>query len=152
MAKQLFQWDYSKYPGAKKYPHLFKPIQIGNLTVPNRIVYAATEDNLNTHDGFVTDADVAYIRSRAEGVVGGMCFMQGVYMDQERKGQGYVGQAACWDDKFVPGLKRLRCDSFTKGDRRISADGLRPCRRRGCRLWQRPVHRPSEAQDLQAHV
>ena len=36
-----------------------------------------------------------------------MCFMQGVYMDPERKGQGYVGQAAAWDDKFVPGLKRL---------------------------------------------
>jgi 2,4-dienoyl-CoA reductase (NADPH2) len=107
MAKVLFEWDYSKYPGAKKYPHLFKPIQIGELMVPNRIVYAATEDNLNSHDGFVTDADVAYIRKRAEGVVGGMCFMQGVYMDPERKGQGYVGQAACWDDKFIPGLKRL---------------------------------------------
>jgi len=70
MAKVLFEWDYSKYPGAKKFPHLFKPIQVGNLMVPNRIVYAATEDNLNSHDGFVTDADVAYMRSRAEGVVG----------------------------------------------------------------------------------
>ena len=107
MAKQLFEWDYSAYPGAKSYPHLFKPIQLGNLIVPNRIVYAATEDNLNTHDGFVTDADVAYIRNRANGVVGGMCFMQGVYMDPARKGQGYVGQAAAWDDKFIPGLKRL---------------------------------------------
>jgi|APCry1669189101_1035198.scaffolds.fasta_scaffold00943_8 2,4-dienoyl-CoA reductase (NADPH2) len=107
MAKQLFEWDYSKYPGAKKYPNLFKPIQIGNLIVPNRIKYAATEDNLNDHQGFVTDADVAYIRSRAEGVVGGLCFMQGVYMDPVRKGQGYVGQAAAWDDKFVPGLKKL---------------------------------------------
>jgi len=107
MAKELFQWDYSSYPGAKKYPHLFKPIQVGGLMVPNRIVYAATEDNLNSHDGLVTDADVAYMRSRAEGCVGGMCFMQGVYMDTEGKGQGYVGQAACWDDKFIPGLKRL---------------------------------------------
>ncbi|MBW1934312.1 MAG: FAD-dependent oxidoreductase [Deltaproteobacteria bacterium] len=107
MAKQLFEWDYSSYPGAKKYPHLFKPIDIGALTIPNRIVYAATEDNLNTHDGFVTDADVAYITNRAKGVVGGICFMQGVYMDEPRKGQGYVGQAAAWDDKYIPGLKRL---------------------------------------------
>jgi 2,4-dienoyl-CoA reductase (NADPH2) len=107
MARQLFEWDYSSYPGAKSYPHLFKPIQIGNLTIPNRIKYAATEDNLNEHTGLVTDADVAYLKRRAEGVVGGMCFMQGVYMDEARKGQGYVGQAACWDDKFIPGLKRL---------------------------------------------
>ena len=107
MAKTLFEWDYSDYPGAKKYPHLFKPIQIGNLIVPNRIKYAATEDNLNGHDGFVTDAGVAYMRQRAIGVVGGLCFMQGVYMDEKRQGQGYVGQAAAWDDKFIPGLRRI---------------------------------------------
>jgi 2,4-dienoyl-CoA reductase (NADPH2) len=107
MAKQLFEWDYSSYPGAKRYPHLFKPIRIGNLLVPNRIKYAATEDNLNRHDGFITDADVAYMTARAKGVVGGLCFMQGVYMDEKRQGQGYVGQAACWHDKFIPGLKRI---------------------------------------------
>lgn len=107
MAKQIYDWDYSSYPGAKAYPHLFKPIQIGNLIVPNRIKYAATEDNFNDHKGFITDADVAYIKSRAEGVVGGLCFMQGVYMDSPGKGQGYVGQAASWDDKFIPGLKRM---------------------------------------------
>lgn len=103
-----FEWDYSKYPGAKKYPHLFKPIQLAGLTIPNRIKYAATEDNLNSHgDGFVTDADVAYIRERAKGVVGGICTIQGVYMDPGGVGQGYVGQAAAWDDKFIPGLARL---------------------------------------------
>src|SRR4030042_5122782 len=107
MAKQLFEWDYSSYPGAKRYPHLCKPIQIGNLIVPNRIKYAATEDNLNCHDGFVSDAGVAYMADRARGVVGGLCFMQGVYMDEKRQGQGYVGQAACWNDKFVPGLKKI---------------------------------------------
>jgi 2,4-dienoyl-CoA reductase (NADPH2) len=107
MAKKLFEWDYSDYPGAKTYPHLFKPIQIGNLMVPNRIKYAATEDNLNGHDGFVTDAGVEYMRQRAIGVVGGLCFMQGVYMDEKRQGQGYIGQAAAWDDKFIPGLKRI---------------------------------------------
>jgi 2,4-dienoyl-CoA reductase (NADPH2) len=101
------QWDYSKYPGAKTYPHLFKPIKIGKLTVPNRIKYAATEDNLNQRDGYVTDADVAYIRERAKGVVGGICTIQGVYMDEKMEGKGYVGQAAAWDDKFIPGLKRL---------------------------------------------
>jgi 2,4-dienoyl-CoA reductase (NADPH2) len=107
MGKVLFEWDYSSYPGAQKYPHLFKPIDIGKLTIPNRIKYAATEENLNGRDGFVTDAGVAYIRERAKGVAGGICTMQGVYMDKGRQGQGYVGQAAAWDDKFIPGLKRL---------------------------------------------
>jgi 2,4-dienoyl-CoA reductase (NADPH2) len=75
--------------------------------VPNRIKYAATEENLNGLDGFITDAGVGYMRERAKGVVGGLCFMQGVFMDEKRQGQGYVGQAAAWDDKFIPGLKRL---------------------------------------------
>ena len=100
-------WDYSEYSGAKKFPNLFKPITIGKLTIPNRIKYAATEDNFNAHDGFVTDAGVEYLRLRARGVVGGICTMQGVYMDPGRFGQGYVGQAAAWDDKFIPGLKRF---------------------------------------------
>ncbi|MGD8256851.1 MAG: FAD-dependent oxidoreductase [Desulfobacterales bacterium] len=107
MAKVLFEWDYSDYPGAKRYPHLFTPIQLGNLHVPNRIKYAATEENLNGRDGFITDSGVGYMRERAKGVVGGLCFMQGVYMDEAGKGQGYVGQAAAWDDKFIPGLKRI---------------------------------------------
>ena len=107
MEKVLFEWDYSSYPGAQTYPHIFSPIVFGNLTIPNRIKYAATEDNFNDSNGFVTDADVEYMRARAEGVVGGLCVMQGVYMDEKRQGQGYVGQAAAWHDKYIPGLKRL---------------------------------------------
>ncbi|MGD9217992.1 MAG: FAD-dependent oxidoreductase [Desulfobacterales bacterium] len=129
MAKTLFEWDYSDYPGAKTYPHLFKPIQIGNLIIPNRIKYAATEDNLNGHDGFVTDAGVEYMRQRAIGVVGGMCFMQGVYLDEKRQGQGYVGQAACWDDKFIPGLKRI-ADAIHEG-KAVAGFQLMDCGRVG---------------------
>ncbi len=129
MAKTLFEWDYSDYPGAKSYPHLFKPIQIGNLLVPNRIKYAATEENLNGLDGFITDSGVAYMRERAKGVVGGLCFMQGVFMDEARKGQGYVGQAAAWDDKFIPGLQRI-ADAIHE-ERAVAGFQLMDCGRVG---------------------
>jgi len=129
MAKTLFEWDYSQYPGAKSYPHLFKPIQIGNLLVPNRVKYAATEENLNGLDGFITDSGVAYMRQRARGVVGGLCFMQGVYMDEAGKGQGYVGQAAAWDDKFIPGLKRI-ADAIHE-ERAVAGFQLMDCGRVG---------------------
>jgi len=129
MAKTLFEWDYTEFSGAKRYPHLFKPIQIGNLLVPNRIKYAATEENLNGLDGFVTDSGVAYMRERAKGVVGGLCFMQGVYMDEARKGQGYVGQAAAWDDKFIAGLKRI-ADAIHE-ERAIAGFQLMDCGRVG---------------------
>ena len=101
------KWDYSNMPGAKRFPNLFRPVKIRNMTIPNRIKYAATEDNLNSHDGFITDADIAYMRERAKGVAGGICCMQGVYMDSKMEGKGYVGQAAAWDDKFLPGLTKM---------------------------------------------
>jgi 2,4-dienoyl-CoA reductase (NADPH2) len=101
------KWDYSNMPGAKKFPNLFKPIKIRNMTIPNRIKYAATEDNLNDPHGFITPVGLEYMRERAKGVVGGICCMQGVYMDPKREGQGYVGQAAAWDDKFLPGLTKM---------------------------------------------
>jgi len=129
MAKTLFEWDYSEYPGAKSYPHLFKPIEVGNLFVPNRIKYAATEENLNGLDGLITDSGVEYMRQRARGVVGGLCFMQGVYMDEAGKGQGYVGQAAAWDDKFIPGLARI-ADAI-HGEKAIAGFQLMDCGRVG---------------------
>ncbi len=129
MAKTLFEWDYSDYPGAKSYPHLFKPIEVGNLYVPNRIKYAATEENLNGLDGLITDSGVEYMRQRARGVVGGLCFMQGVFMDEAGKGQGYVGQAAAWDDKFIPGLARI-ADAI-HGEKAIAGFQLMDCGRVG---------------------
>jgi len=129
MAKELFEWDYSSYPGAKAYPHLFKPIQIGELVVPNRIKYAATEENLNDRHGFITDHGTEYMRWRAKGVVGGLCFMQGVYMDEKGQGQGYVGQAAAWDDKYIPGLKRL-ADAI-HGEKAVAGFQLMDCGRVG---------------------
>jgi 2,4-dienoyl-CoA reductase (NADPH2) len=129
MAKTLFEWDYSEYPEAKSYPHLFKPIELGNLYVPNRIKYAATEENLNGLDGLITDSGVEYMRQRARGVVGGLCFMQGVFMDEAGKGQGYVGQAAAWDDKFIPGLARI-ADAI-HGEKAIAGFQLMDCGRVG---------------------
>jgi 2,4-dienoyl-CoA reductase (NADPH2) len=129
MTKLLFEWDYSLSPGKSLYPHLFKPIQIGNLVVPNRIKYIVTANNLNAYDGSITDAFVAYMKVRGEGMVGGLCFMQGVYMDKARQDQGYVGQAAAWDDKFIPGLKRV-ADAL-HAEKAIAGFQLMDCGRTG---------------------
>jgi 2,4-dienoyl-CoA reductase (NADPH2) len=97
--------------------------------VPNRIKYAATEENLNGLDGHITDSGVEYMRLRARGVVGGLCFMQGVYMDEAGRGQGYVGQAAAWDDKFIPGLARI-ADAI-HGEKAVAGFQLMDCGRVG---------------------
>lgn len=93
-------------PGEAKYPHIFSPGRIGRLEAKNRIKYASTETNFNTRDGFVTDREVAYMEAQARGGAG-IVTTQGAYTDPKGEGKGYVGMMAIWDDKFIPGLKRI---------------------------------------------
>ncbi|MCK5651195.1 MAG: NADH:flavin oxidoreductase, partial [Gemmatimonadetes bacterium] len=93
-------------PGEKKYPHIFSPYNIGKMEVRNRIKYASTETNFNYGDGFVSDKEVAYMEAQARGGAG-MVTTQGAYTDPRGEGQGYVGMMGIFDDKFIPGLKRI---------------------------------------------
>jgi 2,4-dienoyl-CoA reductase (NADPH2) len=93
-------------PGEKKYPHIFSPFRIGKLELKNRIKYASTETNFNYGDGFVADKEVAYMEAQARGGAG-IVTTQGAFTDPRGEGKGYVGMMGIWDDKFVPGLKRI---------------------------------------------
>ncbi len=93
-------------PGEKKYPHIFSPGKIGKLETKNRIKYASTETNFNYGDGFVADKEVGYMEAQARGGAG-IVTTQGAFTDPTGEGKGYVGMMAIWDDKFIPGLKRI---------------------------------------------
>ena len=67
-------------PGEIKYPHIFSPGRIGKMETKNRIKYASTETNFNTRDGFVTDAEVAYMEAQARGGAG-IVTTQGAFTD-----------------------------------------------------------------------
>ena len=93
-------------PGEKRYPHIFSPGKLGKLETKNRIKYASTETNFNYRDGYVADKEVAYMEAQARGGAG-IVTTQGAYTDSKGEGKGYVGMMAIWDDKFIPGLKRI---------------------------------------------
>ena len=101
-------------PGEKKYPHIFSPIRIGKVWAKNRIKYASTETNFNYSDGFVSEKELAYIEAHARGG-SGIVTTQGAYTDPRGEGQGYVGMMGIWDDKYIPGLKKM-ADVIHKGD------------------------------------
>ncbi|MCX6154374.1 MAG: FAD-dependent oxidoreductase [Candidatus Kapabacteria bacterium] len=94
------------YPGEKKYPHIFSPAFIGTMEVKNRVKYGSTETNFNLRDGFVTDVEVAYMEAQAKSGAG-LITTQGAFTDPAGEGKGYVGMMGIWDDKFIPGLKRI---------------------------------------------
>ncbi|TKJ38582.1 NADH oxidase [candidate division LCP-89 bacterium B3_LCP] len=93
-------------PGEKKYPHIFSPGRIGKMETKNRIKYASTETNFNYGDGFVSEKEIAYMEAQARGGAG-MVTTQGAYTDHSAEGKGYVGMMGIWDDKFIPGLKKI---------------------------------------------
>ena len=41
-----------------KYPHLFQPIRIGNMLVPNRICHVPTDVSSSNADGSVSERDI----------------------------------------------------------------------------------------------
>ncbi len=92
--------------GEQKYPHIFSPGKIGKMEVKNRVKYASTETNFNLRDGFVTDVEVAYMEAQAKSGAG-IVTTQGAYTDPAGEGKGYVGMMGIWDDKYIPGLKRI---------------------------------------------
>lgn len=53
-----------------RYPHLFSSMQLGTVTLPNRIVMAPMSTQLGGTDGKVTPRQIAFYRARAEGGVG----------------------------------------------------------------------------------
>ncbi len=115
-------------PGQKKYPHIFSPGRLGKIETKNRIKYASTETNFNYRNGYVADKEVAYMEAQARGGAG-IVTTQGAYTDQSGEGKGYVGMMAIWDDKFIPGLKRI-ADVIRKYDA-VSVLQLMHCGRVG---------------------
>ncbi len=56
--------------GAGPYRHLFSPLQVGPLTLANRIVFSAHLTNYATEDGLPSEQHAAYYAARAAGGAG----------------------------------------------------------------------------------
>lgn len=85
-------------------PHLFSPLAIGNLELPNRIVMPAMGTRYPTYAGKVTDRLVRYYAERAKGGVGLIVVQFAtIHID----GRSSLYPLAIWDDSHIPGLRQL---------------------------------------------
>ncbi len=84
---------------------VLEPIKIGNRTLRNRVMYLAMAKYLSTEDNFVTDRQIAYYTNYAKKGVGlittGACIVDRDYPSR------LPMQPGLYDDKFIPGLKKL---------------------------------------------
>ena len=94
---------------------LLDPIEIGGITIRNRIVMPAMHLNY-TPECEVTDQLVSFYEERARGGAG-LIVIGGCRIDEYSGAYGMIGLD---DDRYVPGLKRLT-DAAHKHGARISA-------------------------------
>jgi 2,4-dienoyl-CoA reductase-like NADH-dependent reductase (Old Yellow Enzyme family)/NADPH-dependent 2,4-dienoyl-CoA reductase/sulfur reductase-like enzyme len=66
-----------------KYPNLFSPIKVGNVTLKNRIVMPPMDSNQNNMDGSLSRKCMGYLSERARGGAG-LIIMEAVSVDWPR--------------------------------------------------------------------
>jgi 2,4-dienoyl-CoA reductase-like NADH-dependent reductase (Old Yellow Enzyme family) len=96
------------------YEHLFSPLQIGKLTLPNRIQRTSMVSGLTTEDGHVTEDLTARYRREAVGGAGSIVVEAAVVLPSRSSFNLRIS-----DDSFVPELRALvgeirRANSETK--------------------------------------
>src|SRR4030043_1864091 len=83
---------------------LFTPFTLGNVTLKNRFVFSACEDNLADENGFITDA---IIRKNQKIAKGQAALIISSHMYVHPWGRSRNGQPGIHGDQMIPGLQRL---------------------------------------------
>ena len=97
------------------YPRLFSEITLHTVTLKNRVVMPPMCTNYATIGGAVTDRLIDYYTARARGGVG-LINVEFAYVHPA--GKVFDHMLGIYDDKLIPGLKRL-CDSVHRGGAKI---------------------------------
>jgi 2,4-dienoyl-CoA reductase-like NADH-dependent reductase (Old Yellow Enzyme family) len=84
--------------------HLFAPVEVGRMTLPNRIVMAPMERNYANPDGTVSERTLAHYEERARGGVGWID-VESTFVDPA--GRGRTHQLGLHDDACIPGFRAL---------------------------------------------
>lgn len=84
--------------------HLLAPIKIKSMELPNRLVMPPMGTRLGNDDSTVSEANLAYIKRRAQSGAG---LIITEITEVHPLGSGSPRSLAVWDDKYIPGLRRL---------------------------------------------
>ena len=87
------------------FPHLFSPLEMGGMTLPNRIVHVPTDISSSHADGEVSERDIAHHADIARGGTG--FIIVGATTPDAKTGRPTVTCLVADGDNYVPGLARL---------------------------------------------
>jgi len=92
---------------------LGKPLKINSMEIKNRFLRSATVENMADIEGYVADALLKLYYDLARGGTG--LIVTGA-ASVEASGRAFVNQMSVYDDKFIPGLKKLAKVVHAYGD------------------------------------
>jgi len=87
------------------YPHLFSPIRIGNVEVPNRICHVPTDISSANADGSINRRVITYHEQIAKGGCG--LIIVGASSPDKASGRPTVTCVCVDEDPLIPGLSEL---------------------------------------------
>ena len=121
-----------------RFEYLFEPIRVNNVVIPNRIV-SMPHSTRFCSDGLVTERLIAYHRERAKGGVGLIVTeAQSIHPSSQPR----LGMILNWDDRVIPGLKRL-ADSVHEQGTKIFGQLIHQGRQMSSAITNRPLLAPS---------
>jgi 2,4-dienoyl-CoA reductase-like NADH-dependent reductase (Old Yellow Enzyme family) len=107
--------DVRQAPDPTRYPALFRPLQIGSMTVRNRIFVSGHQSHF-TKDGLVTDRYIAYHRERARG--GAALLITGATpVHFTSTSSRYLNNVS---DDIIPGYRRLADAVHSEGAKMLA--------------------------------
>ncbi len=89
----------------KRYSVLFHPIEINGLHLKNRLVVPPMGTGFASEDGSVSERLIQYHEARARGGFG-LIILEVTAVDGV-EGKGSLHQLSIYDDRFIPGFKKL---------------------------------------------
>lgn len=95
------------------YPHLFSPIRIGNVLVPNRVCHVPTDISSSNADGSVSERDIRHHSEVAKGGTG--LVIVGATTPDSATGRPTVTCLCADADNYIPGLTRLAASMHRYG-------------------------------------
>jgi 2,4-dienoyl-CoA reductase-like NADH-dependent reductase (Old Yellow Enzyme family)/thioredoxin reductase len=87
------------------FPHLFSPLRMGTIELPNRIVHVPTDISSSHADGEVSERDIHHHAEIARGGTG--FIIVGATTPDMKSGRPTVTCLVADGDNYVPGLARL---------------------------------------------
>ncbi|MHB1404723.1 MAG: oxidoreductase [Desulfitobacteriaceae bacterium] len=89
----------------ENFEHLFKPLRLGNMELPNRIVHVPTDISSSHADGSVSSRDLYHHAEIAKGGTG--FIIVGATSPDAKTGRPTVTCLVADADNYIPGLARL---------------------------------------------